>query len=90
MLLYLPPYSPDLNPIELSFSTCLYQFSYEKDCALNIYIYTGKAFLRRHGEMIQEAEDPIAILLESTACITGEMAHGWFKHAGYISVAQEG
>lgn len=22
MLLYLPPYSPDLNPIELSFSTC--------------------------------------------------------------------
>ena len=23
MLLYLPPYSPDLNPIEESFSTCM-------------------------------------------------------------------
>lgn len=27
MLLYLPPYSPDLNPIEESFSTCKFQVS---------------------------------------------------------------
>ncbi|KAF7352249.1 Tc1-mariner class transposase [Mycena venus] len=65
MVLYLPPYSPDLNPIEESFST-------------------WKAYLRRHGEIIHESEDPIAALLESTSCITPEMAEGWFRHAGYI------
>ncbi|KAK6966408.1 hypothetical protein R3P38DRAFT_2496273 [Favolaschia claudopus] len=45
---------------------------------------TWKAYLRRHGHAIREAEDPFEALLESTACITPEMAHGWFKHAGYI------
>ncbi|KAF7373112.1 Tc1-mariner class transposase [Mycena sanguinolenta] len=65
MLLFLSPYSPDLNPIEESFST-------------------WKAYLRRHGQTIQEAEDPIAALLESTSCITAEMAEEWFRHAGYI------
>ncbi|PBK80909.1 transposase, IS630 family [Armillaria gallica] len=28
MILYLPPYSPDLNPIEESFSTCMYRSHY--------------------------------------------------------------
>jgi hypothetical protein len=32
---------------------------------------------------IREEEDPVLALLESTACVTGEMAWGWFKHAGY-------
>ncbi|KAJ7023693.1 hypothetical protein C8F04DRAFT_969892 [Mycena alexandri] len=59
MILFLPAYSPDFNPIEESFSTCEYLHSLRVD-------------------------DPFLALLESTACITAEMAVGWFKHAGYI------
>ncbi|KAF7344640.1 Tc1-mariner class transposase [Mycena venus] len=55
LLLYLPLYSPDLNPIEESFSTL-------------------KAHMRRHN-----AE----ILAAACGCITAEMAHNWFLHAGY-------
>lgn len=47
-------------------------------------LFAGKAYLRRHGHTIREEEDPINALLESTACITAEMAKGWFRHAGYI------
>lgn len=65
MLLYLPPYSPDLNPIEESFSA-------------------WKAHLRRHGDLIQNADDPIIALLEACSCITDESAIAWFRHAGYI------
>ena len=65
MLLYLPPYSPDLNPIEESFST-------------------WKAYLCRNGVILQAAEDPILMLLDSIGCVTLHMAEGWFRHAGYI------
>ena len=82
MLLYLPPYSPDLNPIEDSFSTCtlfnkVYFSSFDRN-------YEGKAFIRRNGAILRNEEDPILMLLGSTGCITGEMAEGWFRHAGYI------
>ncbi|KAJ7018615.1 hypothetical protein C8F04DRAFT_875910, partial [Mycena alexandri] len=43
-----------------------------------------KAHLCRHGCTIDQEDDPFLALLESTACITAEMAVGWFKHAGYI------
>jgi transposase len=65
LLLFLPPYSPDLTPIEESFST-------------------WKAYLRRCGSRIQAEGDPILALIESTSCITADMAYGWFHHAGYI------
>lgn len=81
MILFLPPYSPDLNPIELSFSTCELM-PFHCKCYVLIF-FVGKAYLRRNGLIIREAEDPILALLESTACVTGEMARGWFKHAGY-------
>ncbi|THU93730.1 hypothetical protein K435DRAFT_861239 [Dendrothele bispora CBS 962.96] len=58
-------YSPDLNPIEESFST-------------------WKAYLRRNGYALQQAEDPIIALLESCLCITAEMVREWFCHGGYI------
>ncbi|KAJ7744872.1 hypothetical protein B0H16DRAFT_1857033 [Mycena metata] len=41
-------------------------------------------YLRCHGRSISQEEDPFMALLDSTACITAEMAVGWFKHAGYI------
>ena len=80
MLLYLPTYSPDLNPIEESFSTCAHiSFFF-----LFTHILAGKAYLRRNGTILRAAEDPIAVLLDSCGCITAEMAEGWFRHAGYI------
>jgi transposase len=82
LILYLPAYSPDLNPIEESFSAC-------KSCLLIIiYLHADfpavKAYLRRHGFIIRQGNDPINALLEACGCITPEMAKGWFRHAGYI------
>ncbi|KAL1942037.1 hypothetical protein VTO73DRAFT_6567 [Trametes versicolor] len=65
LILYLPSYSPDFNPIENSFSKL-------------------KCHIRRHGAEIRVAPDPVAALYEACGCITGEMAEGWFAHAGYI------
>jgi hypothetical protein len=81
MILFLPPYSPDLNPIEESFSTCKHPYVLRLSL---MPIFTGKAHLRHHYQEIRDAEDPFEVLLESTACITPEMAVGWFRHAGYI------
>ena len=83
LLLYLPSYSPDLNPIEESFSTRSYDpFRPSLDVSQR---HTVKAYIRRHGIDIQAADDPIAALLEACGCITAEMAEGWFAHAGYIT-----
>ena len=82
MILFFPAYSPHLNPIEESFSTC--EWLTVIGFAWSELLLVGKAYLRRHGRTIREAEDPIQALLESTACITPEMAVGWFRHAGYI------
>lgn len=82
LLLYLPPYSPDLNPIEESFSTCESHVSYG---AYNITdTVSVKAYLRRWGSQLRLDEDPYGVILEAAGCITPAMAHGWFKHAGYI------
>lgn len=70
MLLYLLPYSPDLNPIEESFST-------------------WKAYLRRCGATLEDAEDPIFSLLESVGCVNATTAAHWFYHAGYIVDQEE-
>ncbi|KAG2744233.1 hypothetical protein P692DRAFT_20744452, partial [Suillus brevipes Sb2] len=67
-LLYLPPYSPDLNPIEESFSTLLF----------------FQAYLRRHAHRLRDNDDPINVLIEACACITPEMCKGWFRHASCI------
>jgi hypothetical protein len=82
MLLYLPPYSPDLNPIEESFSTC--EFFLQFFWVIGSVVLIGKAYLRCNAFFIQQAEDPILALLESCVCITADMARGWFRHAGYI------
>lgn len=42
MLLYLPTYSPDLNPIEESFSTCAHISMY---IVLSAHFVAGKAYI---------------------------------------------
>jgi transposase len=84
LILYLPAYSPDMNPIEESFSTCTciaYSAHWQ---AVTDILPLVKAFLRRHGYTIRRELDPIAALIEACSCITAEKAYSWFKHAGYI------
>lgn len=70
-----------MNPIEESFSTRM--FSLPNTSYSFLTVATVKAHLRRHGYEIRAEEDPIMALLEACACITAEMAEGWFRHAGY-------
>ncbi|OCB88961.1 hypothetical protein A7U60_g3916 [Sanghuangporus baumii] len=42
-----------------------------------------KHYLRRHYIEMQTAENPILALLEACGHITGELALGWYQHAGY-------
>ena len=82
VLLFLPPYLPDLNPIEELFSKC----------ALPLFTRSGtdlcnivKAYLRWHAHYLHRNNDPFAMLIESTGCITAADAQGWIQHAGYIT-----
>jgi transposase len=69
-LVFLPPYSPDLNPIE----EC---FSYIKS-----YISRhGEAF-RNVVELGDEA-DPLLFLYGVLETVTPEASKGWFSHSGY-------
>ncbi len=79
-MLFLPPYSPDLNPIEESFSSGMF---------LSIHAVTGanivlvKAWLRRHWQMACDHAQPEIVLLEACGQVTMEKALGWVRHAGY-------
>ena len=82
LLLYLPPYCPNLDLIEESFSTCM---STSPRVLLDLYscISTVKAYMHCHGTEMWAAEDPVQSLLEAYGCITAEMAQEWFVHARY-------
>lgn len=69
-ILYLPPYSPDFNPIELAFSS--------------IKAYVRRAGVLGHDS--EDINDTYAYihLLEAAYSVTAESAQGWFHHCGYI------
>jgi transposase len=69
-LLYLPAYSPDLNPIELAFSTIKAWLRLNRDRVNEEY----------------ELGDGIVynILWEAVYAVTSEHARGWYKHCGYV------
>jgi hypothetical protein len=70
-LIYLPPYSPDLNPIEESFSF------------IKAYIRRhGDRF--RAGVASRRKELPFLFLYEALDQISLEHAKGWMKDCGYI------
>lgn len=80
VLEFLPPYSPDFNPIEESFSCSMYSFS-----RLLIYLIPSvKYWMRYHWNEMHETDSPELQLLEACGAVSAEKAHGWFKHSGYI------
>jgi len=70
-LLYLPPYSPDFNPIE----EC---FSYMKS-VIRRHDHAFRAVLK--------TKDTVAIssfLADTLATVTPEHAQSWFQHSNYL------
>ena len=80
-MLFLPPYSPDLNPIEESFSSGKLCYIHAINDAN--YILVVKAWLHRHWEMAWDHAHPEIVLLEACGQIMAEKAMGWIRHAGY-------
>ncbi|KIJ28527.1 hypothetical protein M422DRAFT_87163, partial [Sphaerobolus stellatus SS14] len=70
-LLYLPPYSPDFNPIE----EC---FSFMKG-------YIRRHGVRFRADIDSgDLSKPYLFLYEALDQVTGEHAKGWFHHSGYV------
>lgn len=70
-LVYLPAYSPDLNPIEEAFSSIKAWMRSHCDYAL--------------GELGGEpGSDPYTMIWEAVYSVTPAKAAGWFRHSGYI------
>jgi len=71
-VLFLPPYSPDYNPIELAFSS--------------IKAYVRRAGVLGRTDLDQNEDDDYVYLhlLEASYSVTPEAARGWFHHCGYL------
>ncbi|KIO25609.1 hypothetical protein M407DRAFT_75472, partial [Tulasnella calospora MUT 4182] len=72
-LMYLPPYSPDFNPIELAFSSIK---AYLRDRSHQVQlVLTGKK---------ADAIPALILLHDAIYSVTPEKAYGWFRHCGYV------
>ena len=68
-LLYLPSYSPDLNPIELAFSSIKARLRANRD---------------QMDDDLAGAGAMYNILWQAIYSVSAESAKGWYKHCGYI------
>lgn len=69
---FLPPYSPDYNPIELAFSAIKYNIRRNGDKIREAMKDGGNDF------------DAYARLYEAVWSVTPHDAWGWFHHCGYV------
>lgn len=69
---FLPPYSPDFNPIELAFSSVKAHIRRH-----------GNAF-RAATESRQEKAAVLTQLHNAVWSVTQQDAHGWWKHCNYL------
>jgi hypothetical protein len=68
-LLFLPSYSPDLNPIELAFSTIKTWLRVNRD---------------RMNQAVDSNDGTVYDMFwEAVYSVTAEHAKGWYKHCGY-------
>ena len=71
-LLFLPSYSPDLNPIEEAFS------------CVKSWLRSNRVYVL--GETEGMGCDPYALIWEAIyTTVTPEKIHGWYWHSEYIS-----
>ncbi|KIM51842.1 hypothetical protein SCLCIDRAFT_142396 [Scleroderma citrinum Foug A] len=68
---YLPPYSPDFNPIKLAFS------------AMKYHPRRNGAYARLAMTELPDKEIYI-MLLRALCVITPQDSFGWYSHCGYI------
>ena len=68
---YLPPYSPDYNPIELLFSAMKYRLRRNGD------------YIRFAMTELPDAEI-YSTLIEAVCNITQQDSFGWYRHCGYV------
>lgn len=69
-IMFLPPYSPDFNPIELAFSA--------------IKAYVRRAGVLGRDEFGDDDTYAYVHLLEAAFSVTTDSAKGWFHHCGYL------
>lgn len=72
---FLPPYSPDLNPIELAFRVSILIISSLLSCI--------KSYLKRYQYFVESCSDPIYPLLVACSQITPLVSNNFFNAAGY-------
>lgn len=73
LLKYLPPYSPDLNPIEECFSF------------MKGYIRQhGEHFREAFEGCREQPELPYTSLYDALDQVTPEQSQSWFRHSGYL------
>ena len=70
---FLPPYSPDFNPIELAFSAMKYHLRRNGD-----YV----RMVMKEKELLDE--EIYVTLLKALYVITPQDSFGWFVHCGLI------
>lgn len=70
-LVFLPAYSPDLNPIEEAFSS------------IKAWIRANRDYIL--GELVGRHVDAYRLLWDAVFSVTAEKVYGWFRHSGYIA-----
>ena len=68
-LMFLPSYSPDLNPIELAFSS------------IKAWLHANRDHVNQ--EMESETGTVYNALWQAVHSVTPDKARGWYKHCGY-------
>lgn len=68
---YLPPYSPDKNPIEEAFSSIKHWIRRHRDT------------IRPQLES-DDTLQALSALYDAVDSVTAAKARGWFSHAGYL------
>lgn len=71
-VMFLPPYSPDFNPIELAFSS------------IKAYVCRVGELAREDVDQSNDDTYVYIHLIEAAFSVTGEDTEGYFHHCGYL------